>query len=576
VVSRRQWLAGLAGTLGPRPGAAQQNRPPNIILILTDDQGWWDIGANGNPHVKTPNIDRLAKEGVRFTHFYCSPVCTPTRAAILTGRHYQRTGAIDTYRGRDTLDLSEVTLGQALRDNGYRTACVGKWHLGRYMRYHPNHRGFDEYFGFWQYGFMNIYDDSPELWDNKKPVAVEGYITDVLTTRAVHFIKSAKERPFFLYLTYNAPHSPYLVPDKYIDPYLKAGLPLREARIYGMLTSIDENVGRVVASVDAAGLADNTVVIYMSDNGGVSNFHKCGLRGNKGSCFEGGTRVPFIARWPRRFPAGAVVEAPAQHIDLYPTLCELTGTSLPGGPARDGTSIVPLLSAGGGESPHKYIYSQWNRLKPVLETVPGNEELRASWSIRDRDGMKLHSSGHLFDLRVDPGEQTNVAPKQPEKANELRREFERWFADVTSRNYSRVPIEIGRADENPVEIDVTWGDPSGKVRPQYRNYNRDTIENWVDMNDTVQWKVDVVAPGEYELILVYGCEPGQGGSRARFQIGEASIEYTFTDTPGRMVFARRAAGRLRLARGSATLVVKPTHIAGKELAAIHKIWLRRI
>jgi hypothetical protein len=343
-----------------------------------------------------------------------------------------------------------------------------------------------------------------------------------------------------------------------------------------MLTSIDENVGRVVSSVDAAGIADNTVILYMSDNGGVSSFHKCGLRGNKGTCFEGGTRVPFIARWPGRFPAGAVVDAPAQHIDLFPTLCEITGTALPGGLKLDGASIGPLLRSGRGESPHRYICSQWNRVRPVLETVAGHDEMRASWSIRDREDLKLHSSGQLFDLRVDPGEQTNVALKHPEKVYELRREFERWFAEVTSKKYSRVPIEIGRADENPVEIDVTWGDAAGKVQPQYRHYNRDTIDNWVDANDTVRWTVDVIAPGEYELLLAYGCEPGQGGSRARFQIGDAAVEYTFVETPGRMVFAQRTAGRLRLGRGLATLEVKATHIAGKELAAIHKIWLRRL
>lgn len=575
MLTRRQWLTA-AGGVPAALAAAQQTRAPNVILILTDDQGWWDAGVYGNSQIRTPNIDRLAREGVRFTHFYCSPVCSPTRAALMTGRHYQRTGAVDTYCGRDTLDPAEVTLGQLLRDSGYRTACIGKWHLGRYMRYHPNHRGFDEFFGFWQYGFINGYEDSSELWDNKTPVEAEGYVTDVLTDRAIRFIEASQSNPFFLYLAYNAPHSPFQVPDQYIEPYLKAGLPLREARIYGMLTCVDANVGRVVGTVDSAGLAKSTLIIYMSDNGGVSTFYKGGLRGNKGTCYEGGVRVPFIARWPGQIRAGATVDAPVQHIDILPTICEFTKTSLPAGHKIDGASLSQLLRAGAGESPHKYIYSQWNRGRPVFESVRGSDELKASWSIRDREGFKLHSSGEMFDLRADPGERTNVAPRHPEKAAEMRREFERWFYEVTDRKYERVRIEIGRADENPVEIDLTWGDPIGKVRPQYRNYNRDTIDDWTEAIDTVSWKVDVVNSGDYELILSYGCDPGQGGSRARFELGDAALEYTFTDTPGRMVFATRSAGKMRLTRGPGTLEIEPVQIVGKELAAIHKIWLRRI
>ena len=565
-VSRRAFLGSMASM-----AAMAADRPPNLVLILTDDQGWWDLGANGNRQIRTPNVDRLASEGVRFTHFYCSPVCSPTRAALMTGRHYQRTGAIDTFCGRDTLDRSERTLAEILKARGYRTACVGKWHLGRYMRYHPNERGFDEYFGFWQYGFMNYYEDSMELWDNKQRVEATGYVTDVLTDRALRFMSSGSSQPYFLYLTYNAPHAPYLVPDKYIEPYLKAGLPLQQARIYGMVTCIDDNVGQLLKQVD-----DNTVVIFMSDNGGVSSFQKLGLRANKGTAYEGGIRVPFIARWPGRFPSGAVVDAPAQHVDVLPTVCDLTGATPPKDRKLDGYSILPLLKKGGGVSPHPYIYSQWNRVRPVLDTIPGNRELRASWSIRDRDGWKLHSSGELFDLRQDPGEQTNLADKEPARARELRAEFERWFRDVTDRRYERVPIEVGRPDENPVEIDVTWGDPTGKVFPQYRAYNRDTIDRWSDPGDFVRWKVDVVAPGSYELILSYGCEPSSAGSRTQFSIGAASVEHTFTATPGRMVFATRTAGVMKLGAGAATFEVKPLEIKGSELAAIHKIWLRRV
>jgi arylsulfatase A len=249
---------------------------------------------------------------------------------------------------------------------------------------------------------------------------------------------------------------------------------------------------------------------------------------------------------------------------------------LPAGRPLDGRSIASILREGSGESPHEYLYHQWNRIEPVLETVPGDPERKASWSIRDRAGYKLHSSGELFDLRTDPGEKNNIAGHNADKAAELRREFGRWFAGVTDRKYERVPIEVGRPDENPVEIDLTWGDPTGKVKPQYRHYNRDTIDNWTDENETVRWKIDVLEPGDYELILSYGCEPRQAGSRGKFQVGGSSAEYTFTETAGRMVFATRSAGRLRLAHGPATLEVKPIDIKGTEMPAIHKIWLRRL
>jgi arylsulfatase A len=572
-MTRRSLLRTIAAS--PALAAQKEESRPNVVLILTDDQGSHDLGCYGNPHIATPNIDRLAKEGVRFTQFYCSPVCSPSRAALMTGRHYQRTGAVDTYKGRDTLDAREVTMGQVFQTHGYRTACIGKWHLGRYMRYHPNNRGFDTFFGFWQYGFINRYDDSDEVFEGSRPVETTGYITDVLTRRAIHFVNENRSRPFFLYLPYNAPHSPYLVPDNYIEPYLAKGIPLREARIYGMVTCIDKNVGRLLKTIDDAGLEENTIVLFMSDNGGVSRHFKAGLRDNKGSVYEGGVRAPLVVRWPGRVPAGASVDAICQHIDLLPTLCELTGVSAPDRDL-DGRSLASHIRTGKGDSPHRYIYSQWNRGRPVLETVPGDPELKANWAIRDVQGFKLHHNGELYDLRVDPGEKRNISPERPEVARKLRHEFEEWFRLVTDREYARVPIEIGRDDENPVEIDLTWGDPVGKVTPQYRSYNRDTIDNWTDTGDSVRWKVDVMESGEYELILSYGCDPGQGGSIAQFQLGQARLDYTFTATPGRLVFMTRKAGRMSLGKGPATLEIKPLKIAGKELAAIHKIWFRRL
>jgi len=559
---------------------------PNVVLVITDDQGWFDVGVHGNPHIETPVMDRLAREGVRFSRFYCSPVCTPTRAALMTGRHYQRTGAIDTYKGRDTLHFQEVTLGQVFQSQGYRTACIGKWHLGRYMRYHPNERGFEEFFGFWQYGFINRYDDSDELWHNKRPVVTTGYVTDVLTDQAISFIEQNQKNPFFLYLAYNACHSPYLVPDPYIARYLKKGLPLQQARIYGMLTALDENLGRLLGTLERLKLAENTVVIFMGDNGGVSTYYKCGLRGNKGSVYEGGIRVPFFIRWPGRFPAGAVLGAMAQHIDVFPTLCELIGVAPPKVRIQDGRSLLSLIRKGGGPSPHTHLFHQWNRVRPLLDPpadpneAPADERkaFRPNWAVHDPRGYKLISTGELFDLNNDPGEEHDLAAAHGDVVRELRGQFERFFKEVTAGQiYRRVPIEVGRKDENPVELDLTWGEPVGKkVRPTYRHYNRDTIEDWSEVGDSVRWHIEVMEAGRYEVTLEYGCAPQDAGSRYQITAGRARLEATVQPTAGRMVLSPFRAGVLELEAGPATLEMKPLVIGGRELMALHKVWLRLI
>ncbi len=574
--------------VGSAAAAAAQGRAgrPNVLLIMSDDQGWFDVGVNGNPHIETPVMDRIAREGVRFTRFYCSPVCTPTRAALMTGRHYQRTGAIDTYKGRDTMSAGEVTLGQVFQRQGYRTGCVGKWHLGRYMKYHPNERGFDEYFGFWQYGFINRYDDSDELFHNKKPVITTGYVSDVLTDQAISFVERNRGNPYFLYVPYNACHAPYLAPDGYIDRYLKKGLPLDQARIYGMVTAMDQNIGRLLGALERTGVAENTVVIFMTDNGGVSRHYKAGLRGNKGSVYEGGVRVPFFVRWPGKFPAGATVPAMAQHIDVLPTLCELIGAPLPADRKIDGKSILPLIRNGGGESPHDYLFHQWNRVRPLMDppadagVAPPDERkaFRPNWAVHSRRGSKLISTGELFDLEKDPGESRNIAAEQPAAARELRAQFGKFFTDVTAgQDYRRAPIEVGRDDENPVEIDLTWGEAVGtKVRPTYRHYNRDTIEGWSEVNEAVRWNIEVTRPGRYEVTLEYGCAPADAGSRYRITAGGARIEGTVEPTAGREVFRPFVAGALQLGKGPAVFEMKPLAIEGRELMALHKIWLRRI
>ena len=575
---------------------------PNVVLIVTDDQGWWDVGAYGNKSIETPAMDQLAREGVRFTHFYASPVCAPTRASLMTGRYYQRTGVFDTYQGRFNLHMNEVTLGDVFQNQGYRTALVGKWHLGQYMKYHPNNRGFDEFFGPWPYEGLHRYLDPDGLYWNSHPVRTTGYITDVLNNQAISFIERNRDKPFFLYLAHNAPHSPFRVPDRYSEKYLKKGLPLREAHIYGMITSLDENLARLLKTIDQAGIRENTVVIFMSDNGGVSRNFRAGLHGQKGTVYEGGIRVPFIARWPGKFPAGATVRAMVQHIDLFPTLCKLIRAPLPTGREIDGKNILSLLLDGGGKSPHEYIFHQWNRVQPLL-SAPSPELVATlgledqggfwpNWAVRNARGYKLVrylQSGwgnldaqpnlQLFDLTNDPGETNDIAVEHPRIVRELQNEFEKWFADVTrGQDYSfRVPIEVGRRDENPVPIEITWGEAIGKnVNPTYHDDIGDTVDDWSEVEDAVRWKLDVVRSGLYKVILSYGCRRGDAGSKILLTVGNSKIQHTVHETAGRNVFQRLEIGTLKLAKGPAILEIKPVSIVGQEVMALHRIWLKRL
>jgi arylsulfatase A-like enzyme len=358
--SRRLFLTSTTAGLATQSLRSQQARP-NLVIILTDDQGWWDVPSNGNPYVETPHLDRLAREGVQFTQFYACPVCAPTRASLMTGRHYLRTGVYNTRFGGDHLDPAERTLPQILAQHGYRTGLFGKWHLGQSRKYHPNQRGFHDALSFAQ-GHTERYFYPDQLTWNGRPVAARGYISDILTDGAIQFIESNRSGPFFAYLAFNAPHSPNYIDNGRAERYLKKGVNLvnlNDAQIYGMIQRCDENIGRLLARLDELQIADNTVVLFLSDNGGVSRQFKGGLRGAKASAFEGGVRVPFYARWPGHFPAGVTVTAPVMVADILPTFCELAGLPVVQGrgqPALDGRSLTPLLKSGQGLSPVSYTH----------------------------------------------------------------------------------------------------------------------------------------------------------------------------------------------------------------------------
>ncbi|MCB1123605.1 MAG: sulfatase-like hydrolase/transferase, partial [Verrucomicrobiae bacterium] len=292
---------------------------PNVLLILTDDQGYGDLSLHNNPHLKTPTMDRIGKEGVRLDRFYVSPVCAPTRASLLTGRYHPRTGVSGVTRRLEVLDPAEVTFADLLSAQGYATGCFGKWHNGSVYPETPNGQGFDEFLGFLG-GVTSRYFD-PELNHNGLPETPAGFITEILTEAAMDWMGEQIERdqPFFCYLPYNTPHTPALVPEAYWRPFEERGVGRWEAAIYGMVRVLDEQIGRLLAFLEEQGVADDTLVIFMSDNGPVTWRYNAGLRGKKGSVYEGGIRVPCFIRWPGKLTPG-LIEEPLMHVDLLPTL----------------------------------------------------------------------------------------------------------------------------------------------------------------------------------------------------------------------------------------------------------------
>jgi len=448
---------------------------PNVLFMICDDLAFGDLACHGNPHVRTPNIDALSGGGVNLRRYLSGPLCTPARTAIMTGRHPYRTRAIDTYIGRSMIDPDEVTLAQLLKRSGYSTGLFGKWHLGDCYPMRPQDLGFDKVVmhtggGLRQPANSNegSYFD-PELVHDGKQERFEGYCSDIFANQAIAFISACcgvpQPQPFFAYLAFNAPHTPLEIDERYVEPYRKKGLSESVSRLYGMVENIDENVGRVLAALDAQGVSQNTVVIFTSDHGpcgsvqdheGKPRFN-CGLRGRKGTMFEGGIRVPCLVRWPKAYTGDRRVDRLCNAIDWLPTLSEVCGYELPSDRKIDGESFAPELL---GHEPRetsskRVVCMQWHR---------GNEPVkhRNYASIGSRYKLLRHAEDgpdELYDLDSDPGELSDIASSHPAIVSRLRSHYEEWFADVSSTrpdNYAPPPIIIGAEEGDPVLL--TWQD----------------------------------------------------------------------------------------------------------------------
>lgn len=414
---------------------------PNIILVMTDDQGYGDLGCTGNPIARTPNIDRFHAQSVRFTNFHVSPTCAPTRAALLTGRHEFKNGVTHTIHERERLTLKATTLAQALKNSGYATGIFGKWHLGDQPEYQPGRRGFDEVFIHGAGGIGQSYEGScgdapkntyfdPFILHNGRFVMTKGYCTDVFFNQAEKWIDARRKskKPFFALITPNAPHAPLDCPPEYVARYTNQ-TKLMAAKFYGMIENIDDNFGSLVRQLDDWNLTDNTLVIFMTDNGGTVgvDIHNAGLRGAKNTPYQGGARVPSFWRWPNGFRGGVDCNALAAHIDVLPTLAEIASAKLDLQTQRqvEGRSLVPLLKNPAAPWTNRILVThtgRWNRGHAGASKFSG-------CSIRD-ERFTLVNNSELYDLVHDPGETTNVIDKFPQVVSEFRSKYDAWWDSV--------------------------------------------------------------------------------------------------------------------------------------------------
>lgn len=510
----------------------QASRPerPNVVLIMTDDQGFGDLAFHGNDKIDTPVLDRLARESVRFDRFFVCPYCTPTRAALMTGRYPLRTGAAAVTRGLETVRSEEVTIAEVLRSAGYATGCFGKWHIGEHYPSHPNGQGFDEFFGMPQGNWDNYFD--PTLDHNGRMVQTKGFITDVITDYALRFIERHRDRPFFCYVPYNAPHTPHQVPDRYFDKYVKRGLDTRAAAIYGMVENIDENVGRLLQKLDQLGLDERTIVFFLSDNGPEGpegSRYNAGMRGMKGTVHEGGMRVPLFARWPGHFQADKLVEPIAAHVDMLPTIAELCGVTELKTLPLDGRSLVPLLTGKAADWPDRMIFARTAGWRSVLSfNEPVVRDLHTlGKTVRTQRWRAVNEDGgwSLYDMSADPAEDHDVAEEHPAVVARLNAAFDQWLADVTQVPIVRPPIPVGYAERPSVELPATEAYFTGEIG-WYNQFGfaHDWLTGWSNVNDTIWWEVDAVTAGRYEVSIRYTCTPDAVGTRLRVVSGDSHVD----------------------------------------------------
>lgn len=561
---------------------------PNIIVILTDDQGWGDLTLNGNTNLATPNIDSLAEDGARFDNFYVSPVCSPTRAEFLTGRHHPRGNVYATSAGGERLDLDEQTIAEVFKREGYVTGAFGKWHNGMQWPYHPNARGFDEFYGFCSGHWGNYFD--PVLEHNGELVRGNGFIIDDLTDQAMAFIEKNQSEPFFCYIPYNTPHSPMQVPERFYEKFDGADLGLRHRdpgkedlehtrAALAMVENIDWNVGRILKQLADLDLTRETIVVFFCDNGPNGARWNGDMKGRKGSTDEGGVRSPLLVRWPGTIRPRKRIYEIAAAIDVLPTLTHLAWLKPRMLKPLDGVSLAPLLITGDPGWPDRYIFSHWNNRVSARS-----------------QRYRLDHNGQLFDLSVDFGQRTNIASLHPDIAAEMILASRRWRDDVMQgfgREADQRPFIVGHKDAVYTQLPARDANTTGNLRRSNRFPNASFFTDWISVDDRITWDIEVPTSGEFEIEVHYSCPARDVGSKIELRFNE-------TTATGRVVephdppligsehdrvprvesydkyFRPLSLGRMKLRKGSGQLTLQATDIPGSQVMDFRLIMMKRV
>lgn len=460
---------------------------PNVIVVLSDDQGYGDFSLHGNPVLKTPNLDALGRGSIRLTDFHVCPMCTPTRGQLLTGMDACRNGATSVCAGRSFIRRGIPTMAEVFAAGGYRTALFGKWHLGDSYPNLPQFRGFHESVYHLGWGITSMADTwqndcfDGRFFHNGELKTYPGYCTDVWFDLGIKWMKERQDRkePFFLYLPTNAPHGPHWVADKYKEPYLKKG----PAAFFGMISNLDENIGRLESFLTSSGLRDNTIVIFFHDNGGTAgvSIFNAGMRGRKTQYYEGGHRAACFIRWPNgKLRSAGELDPLAQVQDLLPTLVDLCGLKAPDTARFDGTSLAALLQGKVNELADRILVVQYGQR-------PAKWEACVLWN-----KWRLVGESELYDLKSDPGQMTNVADKHPDVLRKLKNHYEQWWAGIEPRLDDFTPIVIGADQENPVTLSAA----------DWANVYCDNMHNLrAGLKSNSVWHIQVDKDGDYEIEL---------------------------------------------------------------------------
>lgn len=483
-----------------------QNRKPNIIFILTDDQGYGDLACHGNPWIKTPNLDQLHNESVRFTNFHVGTTCAPSRAGLLSGRYSNSTGVWHTIKGRQILSADTKTIAQELKENGYHTAIFGKWHLGDNYPFRPQDKGFDEVLIHKGGGISQ----SPDYWNNDYfddtyyhngvRERFTGYCTDVWFNNAIQFIEQNKNKPFFCYLALNAPHSPFFVEPQYSDQY-QGNSQVPNPNFYGMITNIDKNIGLLRKKIRNLNMDDNTILIFMTDNGTaagvrfdkqgkVASGFNAGMRGTKSSPYEGGHRVPFFIHWPNgNLNHNKAIEEVTSYVDFMPTILDLckikTGYTIP----FDGKSLVPLMRDH-RDWPSRYLFVDTQREEFLVKDKDACV-MDDQWRL-----LKVADNTELYDVKADPGQLHNVANQYPDRVKAMEQAYDEWWASVSAGKNAYNRIVIGSHHEP----EVTLSSHDCHIESSNPAWNQKMVREGL-YEEKGFWALQVIEEGNYNIAL---------------------------------------------------------------------------